>query len=260
MTTLPKTLMKVTCLSIALLGATAVVATMTLPDAAYAKSDKAKGKSKDKSNKGKSKERSKPAKPAKPVKAAATGGGCGSGSYNGGGVASEIGVHPCQLGNLNAWNNNSGNTNPNSMPGKLAAFEGMVAENIIFKDAISSAKANVEGATLPADLTGYTSTTTCSMDGYCTYDVTGLPTDPTDPAYDPNVEQLVAYNGYVDALIAAEDNFAANGHDTAAELDAIANKDMDDATRQLIEDWIAKNLADAAAADADAGTDAGADS
>ena len=44
MSTLPKTLIKVTCLSIALLGATAVVTTMMVPDAAYAKNDKAKDK------------------------------------------------------------------------------------------------------------------------------------------------------------------------------------------------------------------------
>jgi len=242
MSTLPKTLIKVTCLSIALLGATAVVTTMMVPDAAYAKNDKAKDKGNG-NGKDKSKDRSAKAKgkkAAKPVKIAKAG-GCGSREFNGnGGVAAEIGVHPCALGNLNAWNNNSGNTNPNSMPGMLAGYEGVIAANLVLQQAVDDALFDVGLAPLPADLTPYLETTTCSDDGFCTYDTTGLVDDPL--VFDEDYDLLTAYNGYVDTLITAEMTQQTQAVDERMALEDIANKDLDDPTFNAIRNWIIANL------------------
>lgn len=240
MTRLAGKLMTTACLSLALAGPAALAVTLATPGIAVAKDHKDKGKP-DKPR-GRARAEAKKAAKQTRVKADSAGGGCKSGSYSGGGVAGEIGVHPCQLGNLNAWNGKSGNADPNSMPGRLDGFEQIVAENLALEAAVNDALLAVAVAPLPADTAGYGQTDACSADRYCTYDLSTVVDDPLNPDDDGDYDLLAAYNGYVDALIAAEGDYADNAVDERATLAGIANKDIDDATFDAIRAWIAARL------------------
>lgn len=93
---LSKSILKAGCMSLALLGATAVVTVMIAPDTAYAGSEKSKGKAKGKGK-------------AKKAKHEDKNNSCDEKEFKGkGGVAAEIGMHPCALGNMNSLNGKSG--------------------------------------------------------------------------------------------------------------------------------------------------------
>lgn len=245
MKNMPKTLVKTVCLSIALLGATAVVTTVTMPDVAYAKSSKSKGKAKGSSN--------KPAHAAAKAKKPYQGGNA---------IAVATGLHPSQLGNLNAWNNNSGNLNPNSMPGKIAEYERLVVDGYIIEQANLLLQADIDAAALiDGDFDGNpdyaTSATTCvdagGADYACDqYDIAtifpngdpSLDLDPTNDALKSDYDALLAANS---ALASLADP-ANPTYDPTVEqgyMDSIANKDQSsnyDALRDaVIADYLATN-------------------
>lgn len=224
MKTMPKALIKTACLSIALLGATAVVTTVMMPDVAYAKSDKAKGK-----GKGAAKKAEKAAKATKTKK-----------PYQGGNaIAVATGLHPSQLGNLNAWNNNSGNTNPNSMPGKIAEYERLVIEGYTIEQANLALQADADAAALiDNDGDGLPDYMTATVDcgGYTCeqYDLT--PPDANDFADPLDYDAALAqYNADLQALTDANTALATLAdpnnptYDPTIEqdyMDLIANKDQ----------------------------------
>ncbi len=223
MFTLPKTFVKVTCLSIALLGATAVVGTMTLPDVAYAKSDKSKGKSKGKGKQNKSAS-------AKVYKG------------QGNAVALALGVHPSELGNLNAWNNNSDNMNPNSMPGKLALYEELILAGWTVEQAVIDETGTLAGLPFPGtDLSGYA---LVDANGNTYYDIAAIDADlggllPPLTLTNEEYQQILDYNSQVVVLNSAQDSFIT--YDYGAEettLDDIANKPISDSLFNTIRDWI----------------------
>lgn len=112
MTVVKSNLLKATCLSLATLGATSFVITMAVPDYAYAKGAK-KGKKPSKSNRGKS----------------GNSRGSNGNGQRGNVAAQELGVHPSDLGALNAANANwhaLENASPDSRVGKIAIYRDAV--------------------------------------------------------------------------------------------------------------------------------------
>lgn len=256
-------IMKALCLSVALMGATAVVSTLIMPDMAVAKSDKAKGKSdkaKGKSDKAKGKsDNAKGKKPTKAKKAprsqSATTEGDDSESnggkkpYQGGNkIAVALGVHPSELGNLNAWNSNDEADTSSGMPGRLAAFE----DYVVWSETMGGAQGDIDAAQV---LFG---DPTCDAVNVadCYYDAAvlfpdGIPVE-GDAGYDDYLA-MVAANDALDFVEASGEDYDAFGPDAEmAALQDIANKDIDDSLFGAIRDWILMNAEDDAS---DAGGD-----
>ena len=131
--------LRAACLSFALIGATAFVATMATTDVAYAKSanaDKAKDKAKDK--KPKKEKRAKPEKTAKlkkPVKVA---------KIKKKDFLAEYGLHASDLGGLNSLFNKGhkiDTANPNSRWGRVLPFRDAVLAGYALETDLDEAEA-----------------------------------------------------------------------------------------------------------------------
>jgi hypothetical protein len=152
-------ILKACSLSVALLGSVAIVAAVSVPDVAFAKSgndngggngnggghgkpdksDKKSGSDKFKAKKTKSKEKSTTAAKtkAKPKKAD---------------LAEELGVHPSELGALNAAHANPNafaNASPNSRVGRIAAYRDAVIAGEELEAALAEKQAQLDGLTAP---------------------------------------------------------------------------------------------------------------
>jgi hypothetical protein len=152
-------ILKACSLSVALLGSVAIVAAVSVPDVAFAKSgndngggngnggghgkpdksDKKSGSDKSKAKvKAKSKEKSKSAAKAKPKKPD---------------LAEELGVHPSELGALNAAHaspNAFANASPNSRVGRIAAYRDAVIAGEELEAALAEKQAQLDGLTAPS--------------------------------------------------------------------------------------------------------------
>jgi hypothetical protein len=232
-------LVKVLVLTLATCGVAGNAAILTMPDVAIAKSNKQK-KGAEKAKHGKSQKAPKSVgRSATPSQTSSNGASeesrSGKKPYKGGNaVAVALGVHPSELGNLNAWNGKSGASQEPGMPGRLAEFEALVRLG-------AEVEANKSTVDLAAGVFG---------DAPCD------PVTPTDCSYDlallfPSGQPVEGDEGYEDYLIAAAANDAlaflseqqAEGSEFGwdAEMAALAdisNKPVTDNLLTAIRDWI----------------------
>ena len=245
-------MIKAACLSVALLGATAVVSTLMMPDIAYAKSEKAKGKSdkaKGKSDKakGKSKSNKPKAKSSGNKKSTRSEASVtdeettekgGKKPYQGGNkIAVALGVHPSELGNLNAWNSNDNADDSEGMPGRLAAFE----DYVVWSEAMGGAQADIDAAQAAfGDPTcDAVVVTDCAYDPAVVFG--GVIPVEGDANYDDYL-LLVAANDALNFVGTSGDDYDEFGEDAEmAALQDIANKDIDETLFATIRDWILAN-------------------
>ncbi|MDP3197966.1 hypothetical protein [Tabrizicola sp.] len=278
--------LKACSLSVALLGSVAIVATVSMPDVAFAKSgndngggngggngnggnsDKSGGSSKadkadkagksDKSGKSdkadkkksggdsaksKTKEKAKAKAKAKPKKKD---------------LAGELGVHPSELGALNAAHANENalkNASPNSRVGRIAAYRDSVLAGEALADELALKEAELAGLDLPsrgADLIKTDLDLAVEESGTAAGNVTALETqlantDPADTvAIDAINAQLVTARETLTAAELAEAGLQAE-YDNAVAYEAV-DAEIDELT-QKIEDQPAleRSLLEAAA-------------
>ena len=252
---------KAICLSVALMGATGVAIVLAAPDVAIAKNDKAKDKSskakgksdkaKGKSDKAKGKSGTAKSKAKKTTNKStratesdeaeqSTASGkkpCRGGNK----IAVALGVHPSELGNLNAWNSNDAADTSSGMPGRLAAFE----DYVVWSEAMGMATTDVDAAQLLfGDPTcDAVATTDCSYDLAALFP-DGIPAD-TDAAYQDYLV-AVAANDALDFVEMSGGEYDAFGPEAElAAIQDIANKPIDDDLFGAIRDWVLANAEDA---------------
>lgn len=230
---------KIVTVSLLTCGMMGSATIMAMPEIAAAKSEKAqKGGKKAKQRQSK-KSKGQAKKVARSVQAptaeaeAELGGG--KKAYRGGNaIAVALGVHPSELGNLNAWNNNSVGDMGDGMPKRLAEFEAFVlwsAEN----------EENQSLAETAAELFGDPA---CDpiVPTKCAYDLAELFPIAQPVEGDPDYEDFLAVLAGNDALeLLAEQQLDGTEYGPEAELAAlndIANKEISDGLFSAIRDWI----------------------